>query len=146
MAHAIGFNDDHCSTRFEFNLARYTIFSGKNVQQVSSGFEQASEISLFVKENMSEKETQTLVKRLALYPEIQTVTFISRTEALDEFKEMSGFGQALEYLDTNPLPNVVLVTPTQRHSQPNAAKQLLKNLKPNAKLTLASLISLGLSA
>merc|ERR1739841_223841 len=33
----------------------------KNVQQVSSGFEQASEISLFVKENMSEQETQTLV-------------------------------------------------------------------------------------
>ncbi|MDC9523547.1 cell division protein FtsX, partial [Pseudoalteromonas sp. Angola-31] len=29
----------------------------KNVQQVRSGFEQASEISLFVKENMSEKET-----------------------------------------------------------------------------------------
>ena len=29
----------------------------------------------------------------------------------------------------NPLPNVVLVTPTQRHSQPNAAKQLLKKLE-----------------
>ena len=42
----------------------------KNVQQVSSGFEEASEISLFVKESMNEQETQTLVKRLALYPEV----------------------------------------------------------------------------
>ena len=111
----------------------------KNVQQVSSGFEQASEISLFVKEDMSEQETQTLVKRLALYPEIQRVTFISRTEALDEFKEMSGFGQALEYLDSNPLPNVVLVTPTQRHSQPNAAKLLLKKLEGEREVDFGKL-------
>ena len=33
----------------------------KNVQQVSSGFEEASEISLFVKQTMTKQETATLV-------------------------------------------------------------------------------------
>ena len=40
----------------------------KNVQQVSSGFEEASEISLFVKESMNEQETQTFSKALSTLP------------------------------------------------------------------------------
>ncbi|MBB1434817.1 cell division protein FtsX [Pseudoalteromonas sp. SG43-6] len=111
----------------------------KNVQQVSSGFEEAAEISLFVKESMSEQETQTLVKRLALYPEIDNVTFISKQNALIEFKEVSGFGQALEYLDSNPLPDVVIVTPTSRHRQPNAAQALLKKLEAEREVDFGKL-------
>ena len=111
----------------------------KNVQQVSSGFEEASEISLFVKETMNEQQTQTLVKRLALYPEIESVTFISKQQALTEFKGVSGFGRALEYLDSNPLPDVVLVTPTKRHSQPNAAKALLTKLENEREVDFGKL-------
>lgn len=111
----------------------------KNVQQVSSGFEEASEISLFVKQTLSEQQTQTLVKRLALYPEIDTVTLISKNQALDEFKQISGFGQALNYLDSNPLPDVVLVIPTKRHSQPNAAKLLLKKLENEREIDFGKL-------
>ncbi|ASM51251.1 cell division transport system permease protein [Pseudoalteromonas espejiana DSM 9414] len=111
----------------------------KNVQQVSSGFEEASEISLFVKETMSTQETQTLVKRLALYPEVESVEFISKQQALTEFKDVSGFGQALEYLDSNPLPDVVLVTPTKRHRQPNAAKALLRKLESEREVDFGKL-------
>ncbi|KPZ55123.1 cell division protein FtsX [Pseudoalteromonas sp. S3776] len=111
----------------------------KNVQQVSSGFEEASEISLFVKESMSEQETQTLVKRLALYAEVDSVEFISKQQALTEFKDVSGFGQALEYLDSNPLPDVVLVTPTKRHRQPNAAKALLTKLENEREVDFGKL-------
>lgn len=111
----------------------------KNVQQVSSGFEEASEISLFVKESMNEQETQTLVKRLALYPEVESVEFISKQQALTEFKDVSGFGQALEYLDKNPLPDVVLVTPTKRHRHPNAAKVLLTKLESEREVDFGKL-------
>lgn len=111
----------------------------KNVQQVSSGFEEASEISLFVKESMNEQETQTLVKRLALYPEVESVTFISKQQALQEFKQVSGFGQALSYLNSNPLPDVVLVIPTSRHRQPNAAKVLLTKLESEREVDFGKL-------
>jgi cell division transport system permease protein len=111
----------------------------KNVQQVSSGFEEASEISLFVKQTMSEQETQTLVKRLALYPEIDSVSFITKQQALAEFKQVSGFGEALEYLDANPLPDVVLVTPTSRHRHANAAKALLAKLESEREVDFGKL-------
>ncbi|CAH9053182.1 Cell division protein FtsX [Pseudoalteromonas holothuriae] len=111
----------------------------KNVQQVSSGFSDASEISLFVKESMSEQQTQTLAKRLALYPEIANVKLISKSQALDEFKRISGFGQALDYLEENPLPNVVLVTPTSRYRKPQAAQQLLDKLESEREVEFGKL-------
>ncbi|QTH70775.1 permease-like cell division protein FtsX [Pseudoalteromonas xiamenensis] len=111
----------------------------KNVQQVRSGFQDAAEISLFVKQEMSEQQTQSLVKRLALYPEIEKVTFISKTQALDEFKSLSGFGNALDYLDENPLPEVVLVTPTSRHRNADAAKALLEKLTAEREVEFGKL-------
>jgi len=41
------------------------------------------------------------------------VTYLSREDALAEFRELSGFGDVLEQLDSNPLPAVVLVRPRQ---------------------------------
>lgn len=111
----------------------------KNVQQVSSGFNDAAEISLFVKDSLNEQQTQTLVKRLALYPEIGAVSYISSDQALEEFKRVSGFGEALAYLDGNPLPNVVLVTPTKRYRKPQAAKQLLDKLENEREVAFGKL-------
>lgn len=111
----------------------------KNVQQVSKGFDNAAEISLFVKQNMSEQQTQSLVKRLALYPEVDKVDFIAKQHALTEFKQTSGFANALDYLDENPLPDVVLVTPTQRHSNAQAAKQLLAKLQQEREVDFGKL-------
>ncbi|WP_105188293.1 permease-like cell division protein FtsX [Pseudoalteromonas sp. T1lg48] len=111
----------------------------KNVQKVSSGFDNAAEISLFVKQNMSAQQVQTLVKRLALFSEVEDVRFISKTEALEEFKQVSGFANALDYLDANPLPDVVLVTPTERHRQPQAAKVLLRKLQQEREVDFGKL-------
>lgn len=111
----------------------------KNVQQVSSGFENASEISLFVKQGLSDKDTQRLVKRLNLYPEISDVTYISNETALKEFKQVSGFGQALDYLDSNPLPSVISVTPTKRHSKPETARKLLAKLEDEREIDFGKL-------
>lgn len=101
----------------------------KNVQKVSSGFDNAAEISLFLKQNISEKESTALVKRLSLYKEIKEVRFISKQDALEEFKVASGFGEALNYLDENPLPSVVLVTPSGQFTKPEAARELLDKLE-----------------
>ncbi len=100
----------------------------KNAEKVTQQWHSASEITLFLKLSISEKSVNNLVERLQLYPEIAQVKFISAEQALNEFKQLSGFGQALDYLDNNPLPATILVTPTKRASQAEAAKQLLAKL------------------
>ena len=101
----------------------------KNAEQISSNWDSAAQISVFLKLEVSDKDAQNLVKRINLYPEVSTVTYISSEQALQEFKKLSGFGKALSYLDENPLPATILVTPSKRFSQPMAAKSLLEKLE-----------------
>ena len=101
----------------------------KNAQQVSEQWDSASQITLFLKLSVNDKSAQNLVKRLKLYNEVSDVHYISAEQALKEFKILSGFGQSLEYLDKNPLPATILVTPTHRASQASAANELLAKLK-----------------
>jgi cell division transport system permease protein len=101
----------------------------KNVQSISSGFDNAAEISLFLQQDITDKQSSSLVKRLSLYPEVKDVRFISKQDALSEFKATSGFGEALGYLDDNPLPSVIVVTPNNRYTQPETAHALLEKLE-----------------
>lgn len=101
----------------------------KNAEQVSEQWDSASQITLFLKLSTTDKSAQNLVKRIKLYTEVNEVHYISAKQALKEFKILSGFGQSLEYLDKNPLPATILVTPTQRASQASAANELLAKLK-----------------
>ncbi len=106
----------------------------KNAHQVSEQWDSASQITLFLKLSVSEKSAQNLVKRISLYPEVDSVHYISAKQALKEFKILSGFGQSLEYLDKNPLPATLLVTPTQRASQARAANELLTKLQQEREI------------
>ncbi len=106
----------------------------KNAHQVSEQWDSASQITLFLKLSVSEKSAQNLVKRISLYPEVDSVHYISAKQALKEFKISSGFGQSLEYLDKNPLPATLLVTPTQRASQARAANELLTKLQQEREI------------
>lgn len=101
----------------------------KNTQTITEQWNSASEITLFLKLSTSDKAAQNLVQRIQLYPEVANVVYISADQALTEFKVISGFGQALEYLDENPLPATLLVTPTKRFSQVEAARELLLKLE-----------------
>lgn len=101
----------------------------KNAQQVSSNWDSAAQISVFLKLSVDDKTARNLVKRIQLYPEVDQVVYISSEQGLLEFKKLSGFGKALTYLDNNPLPATILVTPTQRYSQATSVKALLQKLE-----------------
>ncbi len=111
----------------------------KNVQKVSSGFDNAAEISLFLKEDVDEQQAQRVIKRISLYNEVKSVSFINKTQALEEFKLASGFGEALNYLDKNPLPSVVLVTPNAGFSGPQTAQNLLAKLEKEREVDFGKL-------
>lgn len=100
----------------------------KNANQITSQWSSASEISLYLKLSVDDKSAKNVVNRIQLYPEVADVTYISAKQALLDFKRSSGFGDALGYLSSNPLPATLLVTPVKRASQPLAAQELLNKL------------------
>jgi len=101
----------------------------KNAEKITQQWQSASEITLFLNLSTTEKSAQNLLQKLRLYPEIAKVRYISAEQALSEFKVLSGFGQALNYIDKNPLPATILVTPTKRAGQADIAKKLLAKLE-----------------
>lgn len=111
----------------------------KNTEKISAGWEQASEISLFLTESTNAGSAQQLITRIKTWPEVDSVTYIPADDALKEFQHMSGLGDAVAYLESNPLPDVVLVAPTQKHSTPDAAARLLEKLKDQREVDVGKL-------
>ncbi len=101
----------------------------KNTEQISAGWEQAAEISLFLKQDLAQGDIEQLMRRLNTWPEVEQITHIDAEQGLAEFQQRAGFGDALQFLDDNPLPDVLLVMPTQRHTGPTAAALLLDKLR-----------------
>ncbi len=124
---------------FSITLPSTLYIMVKNTEQVTDQWQQASEISLFLKKSVSEADAQQLINRLKTWNEINQVTFVSARQALDEFQRLSGLGDALNYLDENPIPAVVLITPTSKHASPTAASILLSKLKKEREVDIGKL-------
>lgn len=111
----------------------------KNSQQLNSHLDNAAEVSLFLQPQIRDDQVPTLLHRLKLYSEIASVDFVSRAQALEEFKQLSGFGEALDHLSENPLPSLVIVTPTVKYSSPEGARLLLDKLQQEPEVAFGKL-------
>ncbi|MBU1439277.1 MAG: permease-like cell division protein FtsX [Gammaproteobacteria bacterium] len=109
----------------------------KNIQQVSRSYDQSFEISLFLKNDTTPTEISTLVTLLQGDAQVAKVRLIDKAAAMSEFKQQSGFGEALAFLDQNPLPDVLLITP--KINQPAAAEALMQKLQKERYVELAKL-------
>lgn len=84
-----------------------------NVERLGGSWQRAAQISLFLQVEASEAEGQTLREQIAAMDDVAAADWISREQALQEFQQQSGLGEALKDLPENPLPGVVLVTPRE---------------------------------
>lgn len=109
-----------------------------NVSQVSEGWESPAQISLFLQTGVSSERVQQLQAELAALETVSGTRFISREEALDEFRELSGFADVLANLQENPLPNLILVTPLATLDEPTVAA-LRAELEENSDVAEAVL-------
>lgn len=83
----------------------------ENVQQLSREWSGSVQITLFLRYDVQNAQAQTLAQQLSQYNEIKTVSIITREQALAEYRQLSGFADALSALEENPLPIVLIVYP-----------------------------------
>jgi cell division transport system permease protein len=98
-----------------------------NLEQLTGTIESSNQISLFLKDSMTEAEARKLVEKISKNNEVAEIKLISKAQALAEFKANSGLDAALDALEGNPLPVVleVLPAPTQTNT---AALQKLQQI------------------
>lgn len=88
-----------------------------NVDRLSYSWEGAAQSSLFLKDSVTEERGRDLAREIETRPGVARTGYISRTQALDEFRKLSGFGDALDLLGDNPLPAVITVTPLRKQTR-----------------------------
>ncbi len=101
----------------------------ENARMLSGGWDGSTQVSLFLRREVPEAESERLAAALRERPEVAETTLIPRAEALAEFRELSGFGGALDALEENPLPDVIVVRPAPGHAAPKAVEALVAELR-----------------
>lgn len=93
-----------------------------SVQSLGDGWTRSGRITVYLKQNLDQVAAMDLESRLRQRSDVGDVRLITRQQALAEFRESSGLGPALDYLQQNPLPNSLVITPARR--DPEAVKNL----------------------
>lgn len=83
----------------------------KNLQTLTDDKREIPTISVFLKPDVSIQQANDRSILLSETAQIEQVVVVTRDDALEDFKQITGFAETLETLDENPLPNVLVVTP-----------------------------------
>lgn len=83
----------------------------KNVNTAASQYYPSPQITVYLEKTLDDDAAAKVVGQLQAEQGVDKVNYLSRDEALGEFRNWSGFGGALDMLEENPLPAVAVVIP-----------------------------------
>lgn len=111
----------------------------KNVEEVSSQWDDASQISLFLHHSTPDQRGKQLAEQLLTWPDINAVSYQSSQQSLEEFRQLSGLDALLDTLPKNPLPPVIIIQPTATQHEAEVLSSLLERLQNMQEVELAQL-------
>lgn len=82
-----------------------------NARSLSASWQGAVDVTVYLKMDVDEARARELARTIEARDDVSRVTFVSREQALEEFRADSGFGDALDALGENPLPHLLVVRP-----------------------------------
>ncbi|MDZ7748019.1 MAG: permease-like cell division protein FtsX [Halofilum sp. (in: g-proteobacteria)] len=83
----------------------------KNAERATGGWDTGARVSVYLEPGLDPARAATIGDRIAARDDVTVVERISAEQALEEFRALAGFDEALEALERNPLPAVVVVEP-----------------------------------
>ncbi len=99
----------------------------QNVNAISGDWDDASQISVFLVDDINEQELKQFNSTVQTWPQVMASEYQTAQQSLIEFRELSGLGQVLDSLPKNPLPAVITITPDPALSADNI-QQLIQQL------------------
>lgn len=84
----------------------------QNARAISGSWNSALDFAVYLKQDLSISEAEALGRLILQRADVDSVDVISAADALAEFKQQSGFGEALDQLPENPLPHTLVVSPS----------------------------------
>jgi cell division transport system permease protein len=119
------------------SLASVFYITVANLQQLSGNLEASNQISLFLRDDVSDASAKKFAESIRQNPVIQEVKLITKNQALEEFRTYSGFGEAVTALEKNPLPIVIQVLPKNTLENGRELEKLLNTFKQAVEVDFA---------
>lgn len=104
-----------------------------NARQLHGDVRDAGAISVFLKPRLDAAAVEALAQRLRTRPDVAAVDVRTPEQGLAEFRNQTGFADALAVLRDNPLPAVLVVTP---RTGANEARDLVREFGAIADVDL----------
>ncbi|MDR0218092.1 MAG: permease-like cell division protein FtsX [Enterobacteriaceae bacterium] len=83
----------------------------KNVNQAVEQWYPVPQLTVYLDKSLNDISADQLINELKGMDGVKSVNYLSREEAVTEFRAWSGFSNALDMLEENPLPAVAIISP-----------------------------------
>lgn len=83
----------------------------ENVSQAADQWYPTPQLTVYLDKSLDEQGGENVVQQLNALEGVDKVNYLSRDQAMSEFRSWSGFSTALDMLEENPLPAVAIITP-----------------------------------
>jgi cell division transport system permease protein len=100
----------------------------RNLSVLADSWEQTTAVSLFLRTEVDVDQAAELATRLRQRPDLDEVQIIKPDEALAELRSETGFSEAIDQLEVNPLPVVLALQPSVDSAAPGALERLREEL------------------
>jgi len=88
-----------------------------NGRALAGRLDTGTDLSVFLKKEVPLDGARRVANRVEARDDVDRVELIPADVALERFRARSGFGDALDALDENPLPHALVVHPAEGHSR-----------------------------
>ncbi|MDE0004544.1 MAG: permease-like cell division protein FtsX [Rhodospirillaceae bacterium] len=107
-----------------------------NARALSGTWQGAADFTVYLEFAVDEPAAEGLAQQIGQRNDVERAELLNRSDALVEFRAWSGFGEALDLLDENPLPHAIVVRPAGTGAD---LDQLVQNLDALEETALVQL-------
>ena len=83
----------------------------QNATLASHDWQRQFSLTLYLSSRISQQQGEQLLAELTRDPLVERGDYLPPSQTLEEFRQYSGFGRALDLLEDNPLPAVIVLWP-----------------------------------
>jgi cell division transport system permease protein len=112
-----------------------------SVRDATGEFSTAVDVTVYFKQDVPVEKARQLAASLRQRSGIAAVKLVTADEALESFRDQSGFGGALDVLVSNPLPHALDIRPTAEATSPARMESLRQFLAALSEVELVQIDS-----
>lgn len=100
----------------------------KNISQFINHWNPQPQLTIYLNKKLNNYSIHKIITILKQEPNICNIKYISKEQAMNEFRKWSGLGKEIDILGENPLPNSIIIIPKKNYDNPSNLHNLRNHI------------------